>query len=73
MAIVERAGEFENVAISWKAVGGGSDANFIAALGIPTLDGFGPVGAGFHSPGEYLEIASIEPRIRLLRRVVSML
>jgi len=54
-------------------VGGGSDANYTAALGVPTLDGFGPIGAGFHSPAEYLEIASVEPRIRLLRRVVSML
>lgn len=73
MKIVERAGEQEGVAISWKAVGGGSDANYTSALGIPTLDGFGPIGAGFHSPAEYLEIASVEPRIRLLRRVVSML
>lgn len=73
MKIVERAGDLEDVEISWQAVGGGSDANYTSALGIPTLDGFGPIGAGFHSPGEYLEIASIEPRIRLLRRVVSML
>ncbi|WP_312925338.1 M20 family metallopeptidase [Atlantibacter hermannii] len=73
MRLVEQAGERENVKISWKAVGGGSDANYTAALGVPTLDGFGPIGAGFHSPAEYLEIASVEPRIRLLRRVVSML
>lgn len=73
MRVVERAGDREEVAISWKAVGGGSDANYTSALGIPTLDGFGPVGAAFHSPAEYLEIASIEPRIRLLKRVVSLL
>ena len=73
MQQVERAGSEENIAITWQAVGGGSDANHTAALGIPTLDGLGPVGAGFHSPAEWLEKASIEPRIRLLRRVVSML
>lgn len=73
MALVEQAGNEEGVAVSWQAVGGGSDANHTAALGIPTLDGLGPVGAGFHSPAEWLDIASIEPRIRLLRRVVSML
>lgn len=73
MAHVEKAGKEEGIAITWQAVGGGSDANHIAALGIPTLDGLGPVGAGFHSPAEWLDIASIEPRIRLLRRVVSML
>ncbi|MBJ3814415.1 M20 family metallopeptidase [Shimwellia pseudoproteus] len=73
IALVEQAGEQEGVPISWQAVGGGSDANHTAALGIPTLDGFGPIGAGFHSPAEYLETASIEPRIRLLRRVIATL
>ena len=73
MRLVEQAGEEEGVDIRWQAVGGGSDANHTAALGIPSLDGFGPVGAGFHSPAEWLEIASIAPRIGLLRRVVSML
>ncbi|MTH44855.1 M20 family metallopeptidase [Intestinirhabdus alba] len=73
MALVEQAGREEGVEITWQAVGGGSDANHTAALGIPSLDGFGPVGAGFHSPAEWLDIASIEPRVRLLRRVVSRL
>lgn len=73
MALVEQAGKEEGIAISWQAVGGGSDANHTAALGIPTLDGLGPVGAGFHSPKEWLDIASIEPRIRLLRRILSQL
>lgn len=73
MQMVEKAGDAEGIAITWQAVGGGSDANHTAALGIPTLDGFGPTGAGFHSPAEWLETASIEPRIRLLKRVVSML
>lgn len=73
MQLVEQAGREEGVAISWQAVGGGSDANLTSSLGIPTLDGFGPVGAGFHGPDEYLEIASVEPRIRLLRRVIASL
>lgn len=73
MQQVEAAGKAEGIAITWQAVGGGSDANHTAALGIPTLDGFGPVGAGFHSPAEWLDKASIAPRIRLLKRVVSML
>lgn len=59
--------------IRWQSVGDGSDANHTAAPGIPTLDGLGPIGAGFHSPEEYLDIASIEPRIRLLRRVMELL
>ncbi|MCP2001478.1 UNVERIFIED_ORG: acetylornithine deacetylase/succinyl-diaminopimelate desuccinylase-like protein [Buttiauxella agrestis ATCC 33320] len=59
--------------MKWKSVGGGSDANHTAELGIPSLDGFGPIGAGFHSTSEYLELDSIEPRIRLLKRVIQSL
>ncbi|MDK4745324.1 M20 family metallopeptidase [Leclercia adecarboxylata] len=73
MERVEQAGREEDIAITWQAVGGGSDANHTAALGIPTLDGLGPIGAGFHSPAEWLDKASIAPRIRLLKRIVSML
>ncbi len=53
--------------------GGGSDANLTAALGIPTLDGLGPIGAGFHSDEEYLDLASIAPRIELLVKVLTRL
>lgn len=73
MALVERAGLEEGIPVTWQAVGGGSDANHTAALGIPTLDGLGPIGAGFHSADEWLDIASIEPRIRLLKRIITML
>ncbi|POT56322.1 peptidase M20 [Citrobacter amalonaticus] len=73
ISLVEKAGEEEGIPITWQAVGGGSDANHTAALGIPTLDGLGPVGAGFHSAEEYLQTDSIIPRIRLLRRIISML
>lgn len=73
MAKVEKAGREEGINITWQAVGGGSDANHTAALGVPSLDGFGPIGANFHSPEEYLVLDSIEPRIRLLRRVISNL
>jgi len=42
--------------------GGGSDGNFTSALGIPTLDGLGPVGDDAHSPGEYVIISSLPER-----------
>lgn len=42
--------------------GGGSDGNFTSALGIPTLDGLGPVGDDAHAPGEYLLVASLAER-----------
>ncbi len=48
------------------ATGGASDANTTAGLGVPTLDGLGPVGGNDHAPGEYLEVDSIVPRTTLL-------
>ena len=48
------------------ATGGASDANTTAGMGVPTLDGLGPVGGGDHSPDEYLEHDSIVPRTTLL-------
>jgi glutamate carboxypeptidase len=46
--------------------GGGSDANFAAALGVPVIDGVGPIGGGHHSEEEYLLIPSLYRRIDLL-------
>jgi glutamate carboxypeptidase len=53
------------------ATGGGSDGNTTAALGIPTLDGLGSAGGMAHNPGEYIEIASIAPRIALLGGLIQ--
>jgi glutamate carboxypeptidase len=47
-------------------VGGGSDGNFTGGLGIPTLDGLGPRGAGFHTEEEHVLLDSLVPRARLL-------
>ncbi|HEV3483721.1 MAG TPA: M20 family metallopeptidase [Candidatus Acidoferrales bacterium] len=46
--------------------GGGSDGNFTAALGVPTLDGLGAIGSGAHSPGENVVIRSLPQRAALL-------
>ncbi|NJN17933.1 MAG: M20 family metallopeptidase [Oscillochloris sp.] len=48
------------------ATGGVSYANLIAGLGLPVLDGLGPIGGLDHSPREYIEIDSIVPRTTLL-------
>jgi glutamate carboxypeptidase len=48
------------------ATGGASDANTTSGMGVPTLDGLGPVGGNDHSPEEYLEVASIGPRTTAL-------
>jgi glutamate carboxypeptidase len=49
--------------------GGGSDGSFTAALGVPTLDGLGPDGAGPHSLNEHVLVDSLVPRARLLTKL----
>ena len=49
-------------------LGGGSDANTIAPLGIPAIDGLGPRGAGFHTTNEYVELATFVPKAEALLR-----
>jgi glutamate carboxypeptidase len=51
--------------------GGASDANFIAPLGIPVLDGLGPAGGDYHSEREYLFSESLVERTRLLAYILS--
>jgi glutamate carboxypeptidase len=55
------------------ATGGGSDGNFTAALGIPTLDGLGPDGGGAHADSEHLLVDSWLRRTELLRRLIESL
>jgi glutamate carboxypeptidase len=47
------------------ATGGASDANTTSGLGVPSLDGLGPIGGMDHSPEEWLDVASIVPRTTL--------
>jgi len=55
------------------ATGGGSDGNFTAALGIPTLDGLGAVGDGAHALHEHVEIGSLADRAALLAGLIARL
>jgi glutamate carboxypeptidase len=55
------------------ATGGGSDGNFTASLGVPTLDGLGAVGAGAHAEHEHILISSLEPRAELLLKLLETL
>ncbi len=54
-------------------VGGGSDGNFTAAVGTPTLDGLGPVGAGAHSEGEHIVVDKMAERAALVSALVDEL
>jgi glutamate carboxypeptidase len=63
--VTEIGTQFEDV-----SSGGGSDGNFTAPLGIPTLDGLGPVGRNAHSPEEWLDVASLPERLALLAGLI---
>jgi glutamate carboxypeptidase len=51
--------------------GGGSDANFVAALGVPVLDGLGPLGNGAHSDHEFVMVSSLPERAALLAALLT--
>ncbi len=51
--------------------GGGSDANLLAALGVPCIDGLGPAGEHFHNPGEWSSLASLLRRTQALACFLS--
>ena len=52
--------------IGEQSTGGGSDGNFVSALGVPTIDAFGPVGTNAHSDKEYIEVDTLVSRAKLL-------
>jgi glutamate carboxypeptidase len=54
------------------SVGGGSDGNFTAALGIPTLDGLGGVGEGAHAQHESIVINQLPRRAALLAGLLEL-
>ena len=53
------------------ATGGGSDGNFTAALGVPTLDGLGAVGDGAHALHEHVEIEPLVDRAALIAGLIA--
>ena len=55
------------------AVGGASDGNLTAALGIPTLDGLGAVGDGAHADHEWASVPDLLPRARLAAGIIDAL
>ncbi|MBP1844867.1 glutamate carboxypeptidase [Rhizobium petrolearium] len=61
------------IALEGMATGGGSDGNFTAALGVPTLDGLGADGAGPHTFNEHIFLSSVAPRTALLANLMISL
>lgn len=69
---VEVAAEL-GFAIEDVATGGASDGNTTSAAGCPTLDGLGPIGGGAHASDEWLDLASVIPRVALLAGLITRL
>lgn len=59
------------LALEEASTGGGSDGNFTAALGVPTLDGMGAVGAGAHASHEHIVLQHLVERTTLLAALIA--
>lgn len=68
-AVARRAG----IPIGETAVGGASDGNLIAAIGVPVLDGLGPIGSGAHARGEHATVSGMLERTELAALLISAL
>jgi glutamate carboxypeptidase len=71
--IVREAGDELGIEYKTAKTGGLSDGNFTAAIGVPTVDGLGPVGGLMCSPDEYLEVDTMVPRAARLAAVLHKL
>lgn len=71
--MAKTAGSELGLTLEESSTGGGSDGNFTAALGIPTLDGLGAVGEGAHAAHESVLIGKIAERTALVAKLVSAL
>lgn len=60
-----------NIKLGEASTGGGSDGNFTAAVGAPTLDGLGAIGDGAHSPREHVLVSSLSERAALLAALLA--
>ncbi|MCU1595260.1 MAG: peptidase [Frankiales bacterium] len=68
---VTAAADLGMPALQGVSVGGGSDGNFTAGAGVPTLDGLGAVGDGAHAEGEHVLVSAMPERAALLARLIE--
>ena len=69
--VARRIGESIGLHVEETATGGGSDANFCAALGVPVLDGLGAVGAGAHAIDEHVILEAMPARAALTAGLID--
>lgn len=72
-SMAQAAGAELGQAVAEGATGGGSDGNFCAALGVPTLDGLGALGDGAHALHEHVLISALVPRAALIAVLLARL
>ena len=72
-AMAERIYAAQGMKITRGGNGGASESALAYESGIPALDGLGPVGGGFHSEREFLELSSVTPRLYLLTSLIMEL
>ena len=72
-SFVAACGEELRMKVRFASTGGASDGNNLAAAGIPTIDGMGPVGAGAHSDSEWMDVDSLFQKTKLLALVLHRL
>ncbi|MFJ1755482.1 M20/M25/M40 family metallo-hydrolase [Kitasatospora sp. NPDC088134] len=73
LALARGAAADLGLTVGAAATGGVGDANLTSGLGIPTLDGLGPVGGADHTPEEWLDTAGVPDRVALLATLVERL
>ena len=71
LSSVRRFADPLGISLSEAQVGGGSDAQFAAAVGVPVLDGLGGVGEGPHADHEYVVVAELPRRVALLASILA--
>ena len=69
--LARRLGDQLGMDLKEAATGGGSDGNFTASLGVPTLDGLGAVGDGAHALHEHIVIEQLPGRAALLASLLA--
>ncbi|MFD0319152.1 M20/M25/M40 family metallo-hydrolase [Streptomyces flavalbus] len=73
LATARALGAELGVPVRATATGGVGDANFVAGVGTPVLDGLGPVGGADHTPQEWLDVTTVRHRAALLAALVAQL
>lgn len=72
VSLITEAAKLEGFTAEWVDAGGGSDGNHIAETGVPVVDGCAPNGGSFHSDKEFLSLNTVEERIRMISRFLTL-